>query len=389
MNETPNDLRGDHSNDAPNLSGNLSGNLAGDMADKLTAALAAGVRDLLARPMPPGLYLVTTPIGNLGDVSPRMLVTLARADAVYCEDTRVSRPFLARFGITRRLFTYHEHSGEPAREDILGRLAGGQAIALISDAGMPAIADPGFKLVREVIAAGHPITVIPGPTALTTALAASGMPTDRFYFAGFLPPKTAARRQRIEALAHLSATLVFYESPHRTAAALADLAAVLGRRNAAIARELTKRYEELRRGTLEQLAAAFDAEPPRGEIAIVVGGKVATRHTTGAGYPFESEAMNACPGDDLGDGLGNTLEKDVGGNPAEEAAKTTSRAQDPAEVGDDPGAVSDATILAAARTALQRLPPAAAAKMLSKQLGVRRSRVYDLILFLKSEQKGS
>ena len=239
-------------------------------ATAMIAALSSTVRDLFSRPLRSGLHLVATPIGNLGDITPRALVTLAQADRIYCEDTRISAPMLARFGVQRRLATYHEHNAEAARREILRLVENGACVALISDAGMPAISDPGFKLARELIAAGHEVFVVPGPTALTAALTVSGLPTDRFFFAGFLPPKSAARKSRIEELATIPATLIFYELPHRVTAALADLADVLGPRLSAIARELTKKFEEVRRGTLPELAKWSAETPPRGEIAIVI-----------------------------------------------------------------------------------------------------------------------
>lgn len=303
--------------------------VADDAAARIGEALVASLRDLFARRLAAGLHLVATPIGNLGDITPRALVTLAQADRVYCEDTRVSRPMLARFAINRPLASYHEHNAAAARREIIAAIAAGEAVALISDAGMPAVSDPGFKLVRDVIAAGGDVFSIPGPTALAAAATVSGLPTDSFFFAGFLPPKSAARQTRIAALATIPATLVFYESPHRLTAALDDLAAGLGPRDGAIARELTKKYEEVRRGPLADLAAWSAATPPRGEIAIVVS------------------------------------------PPAEPVA---------ADVTDD-------QILDALRAVLPDMRPAAAAKSISQTLGVPRSRVYDLVLFLKNGSK--
>ena len=216
--------------------------------------------------------MVATPIGNLGDVTLRALSILAAADAVLAEDTRVSRTLLARYGIETPLSPYHEHNAAEARPRALRRIAEGQALALISDAGTPLVSDPGFKLVAEAVAAGFAVTAAPGASAALAALCVAGLPTDRFFFEGFLPPRSAARRERINALAAVPATLVFYEAPSRLAEALADLAAELGPRPAAVARELTKLHEEVRRGTLDALAAEFAAaEPPRGEIVVVVG----------------------------------------------------------------------------------------------------------------------
>ena len=225
-----------------------------------------------APPLAAGLYVVATPIGNLGDVTLRALSMLAAADAILAEDTRVSRTLLARYGIETRLSPYHEHNAAEARPRALQRIAEGQALALISDAGTPLISDPGFKLVAEAVAAGLSVTAAPGASAVLAALCVAGLPTDRFFFEGFLPPRSAARSERINALAAVPGTLVFYEAPSRLAETLADLARELGSRPAAVARELTKLHEEVRRGTLDALAAEFAAsDPPRGEIVVAVG----------------------------------------------------------------------------------------------------------------------
>ncbi len=219
----------------------------------------------------PGLYLVATPIGNLGDISLRALELLAGADVIACEDTRVTRRLTERYGITTTLTPYHEHNAAEARPKLLTRLAAGQAVALVSDAGTPLISDPGYKLALEARDAGHKVTALPGASALLTALSVAGLPTDRFLFEGFLPPKQVARQKRIATLAAVPATLVFYESGPRLAATLADLASGLGARVAAVCRELTKLHEEVRRGDLATLAHdyAHGAET-RGEIVIVV-----------------------------------------------------------------------------------------------------------------------
>ena len=202
----------------------------------------------------------------------RALSILAAADAILAEDTRVSRTLLARYGIETPLSPYHEHNASEARPRALRRIAEGQALALISDAGTPLVSDPGFKLVVEAVAAGLAVAAAPGASAALAALCVAGLPTDRFFFEGFLPPRSAARRARINALANVPGTLVFYEFPGRLAEALADLAAELGPRPAAVARELTKLHEEVRRGALDALAARFAAaEPPRGEIVVLVG----------------------------------------------------------------------------------------------------------------------
>ena len=225
-----------------------------------------------AEPLAPGLYVVATPIGNLKDVSFRGLGVLAAADAVLAEDTRVTKTLLAHYGITTPLVAYHEHSNAAVRERMIHRLKDGQALALVSDAGTPLVSDPGYKLVQAAIAEGVPVTPIPGPSAILTALVVSGLPTDRFFFEGFLPPKSAARRTRLAELAGIPGTLMLFEAPHRLPEMLGDAAAVLGGRQAVVARELTKLFETVRRGTLAELAAQFAAEgPPKGEIVVVIG----------------------------------------------------------------------------------------------------------------------
>lgn len=219
-----------------------------------------------------GLYVVSTPIGNLRDVTLRALDVLASVDRVYAEDTRVTIRLLNAYGIKARLSAYHEHSDEAVRTEILAALGRGERVALASDAGTPLISDPGYKLVRAAIAAGHRVIPIPGPSAVLAALAAAGLPTDQFLFAGFAPAKAAARARFIETLADVDATLVLYETGPRLADTLAALAAGLGDRPAAIARELTKLYEEVRRDRLAGLAQAYaNVEPPKGEIVIVIG----------------------------------------------------------------------------------------------------------------------
>jgi 16S rRNA (cytidine1402-2'-O)-methyltransferase len=225
-----------------------------------------------AEPLQPGLHVVATPIGNLRDISFRALATLAAADAVIAEDTRVTKNLLAHYGIATPLVAYHEHNAAVMRPHLLARLASGAALALVSDAGTPLVSDPGFKLVAEAVAANVPVTSIPGASAVLAALVVTGLPTDRFFFEGFLPVKSAARRQRIAELAAIPGTLVFFESPRRVAETLTDLAAVLGERDAALARELTKHFETVRRGKLGELANALAAEAaPKGEIVLLVG----------------------------------------------------------------------------------------------------------------------
>jgi len=225
-----------------------------------------------AEPIRPGLHVVATPIGNLGDISFRALATLAAADAIVAEDTRVTKTLLAHYGIATPLVAYHEHNAAVMRPHLLARLAEGAALALVSDAGTPLISDPGFKLVSDALAQNIEVVSVPGASAVLAALVVAGLPTDRFFFEGFLPPKTAARRGRIAELAAIPGTLVFFESPRRVAETLSDLAAVLGSREAAIARELTKHFETVRRGLLPDLAATVAAEaPPKGEIVVLVG----------------------------------------------------------------------------------------------------------------------
>lgn len=219
-----------------------------------------------------GLHVVATPIGNLGDITIRALETLAAADVIACEDTRISRRLLDRYGIRTPLVPYHDHNGASARPKLLARLAAGERVALISDAGTPLVSDPGFKLVVEAAGEGHAVHPLPGASALLAALVAAGLPTDCFLFDGFLPPKAGQRKNRITALAQVPATLVFYETGPRLAESLADLAAGLGPRHAAVCRELTKAFEEVRRGDLPALAAHYAAtEAPKGEIVLVVG----------------------------------------------------------------------------------------------------------------------
>lgn len=230
-----------------------------------------------AEPLPPGLHVVATPIGNLADISLRALATLAAADAVLAEDTRVTKKLLAHYGIATPLVAYHEHNAAVMRPHLLARLATGAALALVSDAGTPLVSDPGFKLVAAALAENITVTSVPGASAILAALVVAGLPTDRFFFEGFLPSKQVARRHRIAELAAIPGTLVFFESPHRVAETLTDLHAVLGQREAAVARELTKHFETVRRGALAELAATFAEEPPKGEIVLLVGPPSADR----------------------------------------------------------------------------------------------------------------
>jgi 16S rRNA (cytidine1402-2'-O)-methyltransferase len=245
-----------------------------------------------AEPLAPGLHIVSTPIGNLRDISFRALATLAGADAILAEDTRVTKTLLAHYGITTPLVAYHEHNAELMRPRVMARLEAGGRLAIVSDAGTPLVSDPGYKLVESVVAAGIAITGIPGPSAVLAALVLAGLPTDRFFFEGFLPPKTAARRGRLQELATIPGTLVFFESPRRVAGMLADAAAMYGPRKAAVARELTKFYENVRRGQLDELALAYGQEDaPRGEVVVLIG------------PPLASEAESSLAGDIIDDRL--------------------------------------------------------------------------------------
>ena len=219
----------------------------------------------------PGLYIVATPIGNLGDLSPRAAAILSAADVIAVEDSRVTAGLLRHIGVKRPMSPYHDHNAEQVRPGLVARM-GSEVVALVSDAGTPLISDPGYKLVRDARAAGHTVTTIPGPCAAISALTLAGLPTDRFFFHGFLPTKAKARGDSIAEVATIRATLVFYESGPRLAAMLAALAERLGEREAAVTREITKKFEECVTGTLESLARHYaDTPPPKGEIVVVVG----------------------------------------------------------------------------------------------------------------------
>lgn len=230
-----------------------------------------GQAEFSARRLEPALYLVATPIGNLGDITIRALETLAAADILACEDTRVTRVLLDRYGIRRRTTAYHEHNAAEAGPKLVEAVLAGKSVALVSDAGTPLVSDPGFRLVGEVVEAGGRVVPIPGASALLAALTASGLPSDTFLFAGFLPVKAGQRKTRLNELRAVPATLVFYESPRRLADCLAAMSEVLGDREVAIGRELTKTFEEMRRGSLAALALAYAGEDtPRGEVVICV-----------------------------------------------------------------------------------------------------------------------
>ena len=283
----------------------------------VAAVVAGEMQRHLDRELPPGLYLVATPIGNLADITLRAISVLARADVILCEDTRHSRTLLTHFGIDATTRPYHEHNAARERPRVLADLAAGRRVALISDAGTPLVSDPGFKLVRACIEAGYRVEALPGPSAALSALSVAGLPTDAFFFGGFLPPKSAARRTRIAELKLAPATLVFFEAPSRVAETVADLAAVLGARPAALARELTKLHEEVLRTSLPQLAEQLAEKPVKGEAVIVVG---------------------------------------------------------PPQAGE----VTDAEIAARLDTALRDMSLRDAAKMVAETLGVPKTRVYDL-----------
>ena len=272
----------------------------------------------------PGLYIVATPIGNLGDLTPRAAQILTKADVVAVEDSRVTAGLFRHLGTRGKMLPYHDHNADAVRPGLVARMAS-EAVALVSDAGTPLISDPGFKLVRDARAAGHVVTTIPGPCAAIAALTLAGLPTDRFAFFGFLPPKPGARATAIAEAAAFRGTLAFYESGPRLAVSLAALAQGLGDRDAAVAREISKRFEETVTGTLSELAARYENAPPKGEIVIIVA------------PPGEADAA------------------------------------------------SEDEVDAALREALKRLPPAKAAGEVAKALGADRKALYARAMALKSD----
>ncbi|MCV0425996.1 MAG: 16S rRNA (cytidine(1402)-2'-O)-methyltransferase [Roseibium sp.] len=220
----------------------------------------------------PALYIVSTPIGNLGDITVRALETLAASSVIACEDTRVTSTLTQKFGLKTPLLAYHEHNADKQRPKILAELTEGRPVALVSDAGTPLVSDPGYRLVRDVVAEGFKVIPIPGASAPLAGLVASGLPSDTVLFAGFLPQKGGPKTRRLEELAKIPSTLIFFESPHRTGATLEVMAEVLGGdREAVVARELTKRFETFERGTLTHLAERFDGQQVKGEIVILIG----------------------------------------------------------------------------------------------------------------------
>jgi len=248
-----------------------STNIREDLAKPAGRSFVLAGHRLAAPKAAPGLHLVATPIGNLGDITLRALETLAGVDVIACEDTRITRRLTERYGISTQLASYHEHNAATARPKILEQLAQGASIALVSDAGTPLVSDPGFKLVREVAGAGFSVIALPGPSSVLVALAVAALPTDRFFFEGFLPPKQQARRTRLTELARIDATLVMFESGNRVADTLADLAEIMAGRDAAICRELTKLHEEILRAPIAELAKGANQLETRGEFVLVIG----------------------------------------------------------------------------------------------------------------------
>ncbi|MGY6551857.1 MAG: 16S rRNA (cytidine(1402)-2'-O)-methyltransferase [Erythrobacter sp.] len=231
-----------------------------------------------SEPLDSGLYIVATPIGNLGDITLRAIDILTRADVIACEDTRVTGKLLKHLGISARMQRYDDHASDGARARLID-LARAQAVALASDAGTPLVSDPGYRLVREAQAAGIPVTTIPGACAVIAGLTLAGLPNDRFLFAGFLPVKDKARRDTLESVADIAATLIFYETAPRLERSLMAMAEIWPMREVAVARELTKLHEECRRGSAAELAAHYAAHPPRGEIVLLVGPPVREAHS--------------------------------------------------------------------------------------------------------------
>jgi 16S rRNA (cytidine1402-2'-O)-methyltransferase len=286
-----------------------------DLSEPASLTFAVAGHLLTAAKAVPGLHLVSTPIGNLGDITLRALETLAGVDIIACEDTRITRRLTERYGISALLKPYHEHNAALARPKILERLAQGASIALVSDAGTPLISDPGFKLVREACAAGHQVIALPGPSSVLAALAVAALPTDRFFFEGFLPPKETARRARLTELARIDATLVLFESGNRIEDTLRDLADIMGTREGAVCRELTKLHEEVRRAPLPELAKSAGALETRGEFVLVIGPPAASAQIM-AQHDLDDVLRSALKRDSVKDAVAHAVE--VSGRPRRE-----------------------------------------------------------------------
>jgi 16S rRNA (cytidine1402-2'-O)-methyltransferase len=248
--------------------------------------------------MPGKLYLVATPIGNLKDITLRALDILREVDVIACEDTRHTRKLLNHFDIKTKTISYHEHNEATRGAQLIERMENGESVAIVSDAGTPVIADPGFRVVEMAIDAGIDVISIPGPAAFVNAVAASGLTTNSIFFGGFLPSKKGDRHKRLKECREIPATLVFYEAPHRLAKSLSDCADVLGNRRAAVARELTKIHEEIARGNLSELAGRYDASTVKGEIVLVIdrsheGKSDAFRHSDVTTHPTLEQRFNA------------------------------------------------------------------------------------------------
>ncbi|HEV7878551.1 16S rRNA (cytidine(1402)-2'-O)-methyltransferase [Bradyrhizobium sp.] len=292
-----------------------STNMSEDLSEPASLTFAVAGHLLTAAKAVPGLHLVSTPIGNLGDITLRALETLAGVDIIACEDTRITRRLTERYGISALLKPYHEHNAALARPKILERLAQGASIALVSDAGTPLISDPGFKLVREACAAGHQVIALPGPSSVLAALAVAALPTDRFFFEGFLPPKETARRARLTELARIDATLVLFESGNRIEDTLRDLADIMGTREGAVCRELTKLHEEVRRAPLPELAKSAGALETRGEFVLVIGPPAASAQIM-AQHDLDDVLRSALKRDSVKDAVAHAVE--VSGRPRRE-----------------------------------------------------------------------
>jgi 16S rRNA (cytidine1402-2'-O)-methyltransferase len=307
--------------------------MSDDQTEPANRSFAVAGHLLTAPKAVPGLHLVSTPIGNLGDITLRALETLAGVDIIACEDTRITRRLTERYGIAALLKPYHEHNAALARPKILERLAQGASIALVSDAGTPLISDPGFKLVREVCAAGHQVIALPGPSSVLAALAVAALPTDRFFFEGFLPSKETARRARLAELARIDATLVMFESGNRVQDTLHDLADIMGMRDGAICRELTKLHEEVRRAPLSELARSADALETRGEFVLVIGPPAAGAEIM-TEHDLDDLLRSALKRDSVKDAVAHAVE--ISGRPRREiyARALELAKQDHAEDGD-------------------------------------------------------